>query len=203
MPIQGALRAQDFEASTELAQKMTDAIRESNVGMLVSEARPIPWLARIGLQKSQQHRLLSSSPIPVFIPRKSKTFSKILVAIGKEEYSATIVSIAVDVARQFDASLCSLTVVHPHADQKEAQSIEELPKQIMQIGRANGIEIESIFENGNPIEKIRSTAQDFDLLIVGFSGNQKNNVFKPNISLHLLHNAPISTLFVPYSLARK
>ena len=44
--------------------------------------------------------------------------------------------------------------------------------QIMQLGRANGIEITSL-----KMEILKnSTAQNFDLLIVGFSGNQKNNI---------------------------
>ena len=124
------------------------------------------------------------------------------MAIGTQEHSATIVSIAVDVTRQLEAKLTSLTVIQPHADQKEIERFEHAPKNIAQIARANGIEIETLIEQGNPIEKIRKNCEQFDLLIVGFSQKTSNSIIKPNISLHLLLSTPISTLFVPDSLSR-
>ena len=59
-------------------------------------------------------------------------------------------------------------------------------------------DLEQIVDEGNPIERIRHHAREADLLIVGHSKRaRRSTVLSPDISLFLLHDAPVSTLFVP------
>ena len=60
-------------------------------------------------------------------------------------------------------------------------------------------EVKTILKTGNPIKVIRKVAEDFQLLVVGCSHRTSNTFFKPDISLHLLHQTPCSTLFVPWN----
>ena len=125
------------------------------------------------------------------------------MAVGAQEHAPSVASIAVDLSRQFGASLSALTVIDPHADSNDKQELEKLPKQIAQIARSSGVEVEKIIDNGNPIHTIRKHAASYDLLILGYSQSSRNTIFKPDISMHLLHQTPCSTLFIPWDAARR
>ncbi|MEC7987872.1 MAG: NAD-binding protein [Myxococcota bacterium] len=197
------LKAQDFDLSSKKDTQITQTVNTEKVGCLVLKPSPIPWASRVGLTRSKQNQLLLASRVPVFVPRGSIPFKKILLAVGTQEHATTVAAIAVDLCRQFEATLTSLSVITPHSDEKEADDIEKIPKQISQIARSNGIEIERIVDKGNPIHKIREHAAQYDLLILGYSRSSRNTIFKPDISMHLLHDTPCSTLFVPWDAARR
>ena len=59
------------------------------------------------------------------------------------------------------------------------------------------MEIDRIEDEGNPLESLRRHARDFDLLVMGLPARLRNSIFRPDISMYLLHDAPCSVLFVP------
>ena len=54
---------------------------------------------------------------------------------------------------------------------------------------------------GNPIKEIRRVAEDYDLLIIGYSKQGLSTLTNPDTTLHLLHKSPCSILFVPWQTA--
>ena len=121
------------------------------------------------------------------------------MAIGDESTAYTVTGIAVDIARQCDASLTALTILPPSlmdgGSEEEERKI--LPMRIAKIARNHGLEIERIEDEGNPVECIRRHAADFDLLVIGLSPRLRNSIFRPDISMYLMHESPCSVLFVP------
>ena len=197
------LKAQDFETQNLEEEQVSAVINKSKVGCIALKPGPIPWTARFGFTQSQENLLLLSSRVPVLIPRGTNPFKRILMAIGHQDHAVAVASVAVDLARQFEATLSSLSIISPHFDEKDTEDLEKLPKQLAQIARSNGIELEKIIDKGNPIKKIQEHASQYDLLILGYSKKSSNNIFNPDVSLHLLHNTPCSTLFVPWDAARR
>ena len=197
------LKAQDFDIRLKDENQIGGVLSKDQIGCLVLKPEPISWFSRVGFTKARQNQILLSSRVPVFIPRGTLPFKRILVAVGTQEHAPTVASIAVDLCRQFEATLTSLSVITPHSDEQEAEDIENIPKHIAQIARSNGIEIEKIVDKGNPIHKIREHAAQYDLLILGYSKASRNTIFNPDISMHLLHNTPCSTLFVPWDATRR
>ena len=84
----------------------------------------------------------------------------------------------------------------------EGESTVELagPRQLARLATLHGVALEQIVDEGNPIDRIRHHAKSTDLLIVGYTRRaRRNTVFSPDVSLFLLHDAPVSVLFVPRS----
>jgi len=197
------LKAQDFDVQKKEEEMISKSLHTDNIGCLILPPKPISWVARMGLTRSPQNQILLSSRVPVLIPRGTLPYKKILMAVGTQEHAPTVASIAVDLSRQFEASLTSLSIVTPHSDEKDTEELEKIPKKIAQIARSNGIELERVVDKGNPIHKIREHAANYDLLILGYSKASRNNIFNPDISMHLLHDTPCSTLFIPWDAARR
>ena len=137
--------------------------------------------------------------MPVLISRGTFPYKKILLSVSETEHSSVIVGIAFDLARQLKAELSVLTVIHPHASESEVEKLKTLPKQISLSARRHNLEVQCLLKTGNPIQVIRKTAEDYQLLVVGCSHRTSNTFFNPDISLHLLHKTPCSTLFVPWN----
>jgi Trk K+ transport system NAD-binding subunit/nucleotide-binding universal stress UspA family protein len=192
----------EMDFSKDVPKNLANELVQEKIGCLVLPPKPIPWFSRFGFTNPLQNKILLSANVPVFVPRGTFPFQKILLAVGQQEKAGPLAAIAVDLARQFDAKLSTLCVISPHSDNKEAEEIEQIPKEISQIARSNGIETEKMIDKGNPIHKIREHASNFDLLILGYSNFSKNSVFTPDISLHLLHDTPCSILFIPWDVAK-
>ena len=189
--------------SKALSRNLSHTQHEKNIGCMVVPPKSIPWYARLGITGSSQNKILMHSKVPVLIPRGSSPYKKILIAVHMHEHASSLVTVGVDLCRQFEGKLTSLTVITPHSDEQDATELEKLPKQITQFARSNGVEVENIVDKGNPIHKIREHAEHYDLLILGYSRKSRNKLFKPDISMHLLHNTPCSTLFVPWDATRR
>ena len=178
---------------------ISDFLVTENIGCLVLPPRDLSWFHLMGFSASEHKKLLVSAQIPVLISRGTFPYQKILLSVSNTEHSSVIVGIAFDLARQLKAELSVLTVIHPHAEAHEVEKLKELPKQIALNARRHNLEIQCLLKTGNPIQIIRNTAEDFQLLVVGCSHRTSNTFFKPDISLHLLHKTPCSTLFVPWN----
>lgn len=190
----------DLRSHLELAQSM----EERSVGALVLEPRPVSFAARLGLTVSRRKQMLLSLRRPVWVARGSPPVRRVLVCVGGAQDVDAIGGVAVDLAALFDATLTALTVVPPTLVGPDEGEYEALPAHVARLGRLAGREVERVVDHGNPIERIRHHAQEADLLVVGHSTRHvRSSLLNPDVSLFLLHQAPCSTLFVPWNPVRR
>ncbi len=177
------------------------AILRRGTGVLVVEPRKLSVWARMGLTRARRKMLMVSMQIPWLVARERGEWRRILLAVGERQHAETIALVAIDIARQTRCSLAVLTVAEAalSRSEEEVAAISEIPKRICKFARLHGVEhVEVRQDEGNPIERIRHHAREFDLLIVGYSRNVRTSLLSPDVSVHLLHDAPTSVLFVPW-----
>ncbi len=186
-------------------EEISSHMAENNVGILVLDPKPVSLAARIGLTRSSRMELIHASQVPVLVARNSAPYARVLLAVGLEQHAESIASVAIDIARQSKAALTVLTVTAPALAEGEAEQAEqrELPAKISRLARMHGIEVERRLDQGNPIERIRHHAKDFDLLVIGASSDRRSTLLTPDISLYLLHDTPCSLLMVPWNPAHR
>ena len=178
-------------------------LSRQEVGLLVLESRPLRLVSRLGLQRSKRKKLILAARVPVLIVRSTRPYRRILLAVSSQESLNAVSVIAMDIATQVGASLTVLTVLPPSLSKGEEAlaPLRAMPRQVADLGRLHGLEVDMVITEGNPIKQIRSHANDFDLLVIGHSHQSRNTIFTPDISMHLLHSTPCSVLFVPWNVA--
>lgn len=193
----------DMHATTDDAA--TDGLRDLGVGCLVIEPEPIRWTSRVGLTRSVRKRLLLAAHVPVLVARGTTPYRRVLLAVSGDQNLKKIAHVAIDLARQCEAELTVLTVLPPSLSVGEEQlkPLRDVPARVAHIAQLYSLDVKTRHDEGNPIDCIRRHARDFDLLVVGHSGKQRNTLFTPDISLFLLHDTPCSTLFVPWDVSRR
>ncbi|MEL6349205.1 MAG: NAD-binding protein [Myxococcota bacterium] len=179
------------------------ALAQRKIGMLAIDDARISLGARLGFRAAPRKLFIAASRVPVLISRSAPPYKRVLVAVGVEHSINAISVVAMDIATLVGASLSVMTVVPPalSADEQTLDELRELPQRVAALAQLHNLEIETITEEGNPIERIRSRAAAFDLLVVGYSRRRYNTVFTPDTSLHLMHRTPCSVLFVPWNPA--
>jgi len=175
------------------------------VGCLVVEPKRVGWGARVGFTRSQRKRLILAAHVPVLVARGTHPYRRILVAVGDDTHADVVAAAAIDLARQCDAALSVLTVLPPSLAEgaNEQDEARALPQRVANLARLHNVEVEKLVDHGNPIERIRHHAREFDLLVIGCSPPRRNTIFTPDVSLFLLHDTPCSTLFVPWNPAAR
>ena len=112
-------------------------------------------------------------------------FQKILVAYDGSEGSRRALQAGIELAKQLDADLCTISVMEhlPHyaatvGEVKEAQEEFEaffrtLTKQARDLAALEGVELETVVKPGHEVETIVTYAKEgrFDLLVIGFAGH--------------------------------
>jgi nucleotide-binding universal stress UspA family protein len=182
-------------------ETMRVTLSREQTGCLVLPPEPIPLADRLGIRRSPRKRLAVSAGTPVLIAHGSHPYKKVLVAVGDDANANATTGVAVDIARQCDATLTSLTILPPSLldGKSEEDDRKSLPLRIAKIARNHGLEVDRRVDEGNPLECIRRHASDFDLLVIGLSPRLRNSLLHPDISMYLMHDAPCSVLFVPGS----
>ena len=175
-----------------------DAVWEREVGCLVIPPVPVPWLARVGLIEATRAKLLFELGVPLLVARGAPPILRLLVALAPQQEPQPLGNVAIDLARELGASLSCLTVLPPRVAGSESTLDLSGPRQLARLASLHDVPLRQIQDEGNPIERIRHHAREADLLIVGYSKRaRRSTVLSPDISLFLLHDAPVSTLFVP------
>jgi Trk K+ transport system NAD-binding subunit/nucleotide-binding universal stress UspA family protein len=179
------------------------AIARRQIGMVVVDDTTVALTARLGLRRSTRQRFIAATRVPVLVARSGRPYKRILIAIGGDQSLNAIAIVGIDLARLCEAELTVLTVVPPALSSGEETRgpLLELPKRVASLAEMHGLEIGVRVEEGNPIERIRSIAADYDLIVVGYSQRAYNTIITPDVSLHLLHKTPCSVVFVPWNPA--
>ena len=191
---------------TWLSADRTSAVKgpglgeDREIGCLVVPPTPVPWLARVGFRRPARANLMFSLGLPFVVARGAPPIKRLLIALCPNQGPQPLGDVGIDLARELGASLACLTVLPPRV--AEGESTVELagPRQLARLATLHGVALEQIVDEGNPIDRIRHHAKSTDLLIVGYTRRaRRNTVFSPDVSLFLLHDAPVSVLFVPRS----
>lgn len=184
-------------------EQIGDRLEELNVGCVVIDPVRISWAARVGFLTSTRKKFVLAAHVPVLVARGTAPYGRILLAVGPGQDPDLIAQVSIDLARQCKAQLTVLTVLPPSfaEGEDEVAPLKALPGRVAHLARLHGVEVDKRLEHGNPIERIRHTAKDFDLLVIGHSRQMRNTLFTPDVSLFLLHDAPCSVMFVPWNAA--
>ena len=198
-----ALDSAALHPTRRSAEEIATYLDDNDVGIVVLNPSPVTLLARIGITRSSRMDMILAARVPVLIARDSAPYEKVLLAVSGDQQSDIIASVAIDVARQAGAQLTIMTVTPPVFAEGEAEQLEqrELPNRLARLARMHGIEVKKVVDQGNPIERIRHHAKDFDLVVVGTSAARRSTLLTPDVSLYLLHDTPCSLLLVPWNAA--
>ncbi|MFT4974922.1 MAG: K+/H+ antiporter YhaU regulatory subunit KhtT [Myxococcota bacterium] len=179
------------------------AMAKRKIGLLVLDETPVGLAARLGLRRSVRRDLIASTRVPVLVARSNRPYKRILLAVGGDQSVNAISVVGIDIAHLVGAELTVLTVMPPSlsASDESREKMLDLSQRVAMLAQMHGLEITSLIEEGNPIERIRSVAKDYDLIVVGYSRRSYNTIFTPDVSLHLLHRTPCSIVFVPWNPA--
>ena len=183
------------------AAEIRQILVENKIGLIAMPFRKIHWSSRWGFRPSAVMTLMFNAQIPFLFSKKDLNPKKILLCIKSQRSLRVMTTIALDVARQFEAELTILSVYPPNIDQSQRNEIEKLPLEVEVLARAHGMAIRKQYAEGNPIKEIQAIAAEYDIAVVGFSQHKRSTFMNPDISLHLLHGAPCSLLFVPWQTA--
>lgn len=197
------LDPEPFNPRVVSSEDIALSIAKRQIGLMVLDDAGVGLSARLGLRRARRRELIAATRVPVLIARSGRPYKRILLAVGGDQSVNAISVVGIDIAHLADAELTVLTVVPPSlsAGGEARATLAELPKRVATLAQMHGLEISIQIEEGNPIERIRAVAADYDLLVVGYSRRSYNTIFTPDVSLHLLHRTPCSVVFVPWNPA--
>lgn len=186
-------------------EAIAERLDELNVGCVVCDPVRISWAARVGFIRSTRKRFVLAAHVPVLVARGTAPYRRVLLAVGPDQDADLIAQVSIDLARQCKSTLTILTVLPPSfaEGEDEVEPLKQLPGRIAHLARLHGVEVDKRLDHGNPIERIRHHARDFDLLVIGHSRQRRNTLFTPDVSLFLLHDAPCSVMFVPWNASHR
>lgn len=152
---------------------------------IFSHSRVIPLVHKLG------------SPLLVF--KATYPYNQILVPYNATQSSALALEIAIDIARQTDASISVVVVLEPTFIRGEESSgwAEDVLDHAREIAQIHKFPIKEIKLEGNPVKEVTKLAENYDLLILG-STTQSVPFLKPHIGELLIEKSPCSVMVVAY-----
>lgn len=168
---------------------------EHAVGCLLIPGGRIPWYVRLGLVRSSRHALLVAARRPVVVLRGTVgEVRRVLVCVREPRAQREVLLAAIDVSRLLGAEIHALTVHGGDDERDQARLAADLDR----VARLYGVDIVHHHHHGNPVASIRSFATDYDLVVLGLRA-EHNSLLAPDVSTFLLHDLPVSAVFVPWS----
>jgi nucleotide-binding universal stress UspA family protein len=133
-----------------------------------------------------------------------------LVPLDGSEHSIRALKIAVQVAKEFGGSITlihvytvSPFVITPTQVYKYIQAVRKLGSSILEEGKylvkAEGVQVETLLEEGHTIEKILETVtkENFDMVVLGSRGlSLLKGILMGSVSEGVTKNAPCPVLVV-------
>lgn len=169
---------------------------ERSIGCVVMPGAPLPWYVRLGLVRSRLHAALVVSRRPFVVSRGPvREVRRILVCLRDAKRQREVLLAGIDLARRTGARIEALTVL-TEGMSAPASDAGDLDR----VARLYDVHLAQRRVSGNPVVRIRAAAAEFDLVVLGLRG-EHNSPLAPDVSTFLLHDLPITALFVPWSPA--
>jgi Trk K+ transport system NAD-binding subunit len=165
-------------------------------GLYVVRAPFRRWLQRCGMTPIRP--LLANAKAPILMARGTVPYRRILAPIGDSDTAWVGVELAIDVARQLDATVTFLHARPPQfvaGAQGEERSVRIL-KQAEDIARRYNIDIHVREVEGNPIKQAQKAALDHQLCIVARRREQQNSYLRPDVGLRIALGVSCSSLLL-------
>lgn len=169
---------------------------DETVACSVHTGTALPWYVRLGLVRSRLHAALVAGRRPfVSVRGPPRQVRRLLVCVRDPHRQRDVLLAGIDLARLAGAAIRVLTVDAPGAAVESSWTAD-----IRRLARLYDVEIEHRRVTGNPVAQIRDAAREADLVVLGVRA-EHNSPFAPDVSTHLLHDLPVSAVFVPWSPA--
>ncbi len=143
-------------------------------------------------------RLLKKAQAPMLISRGTAPYRRVLAPIGDSETSWVGVELAIDVARQLDATVTLLHVRAPQfvAGDQGGERALRIRRQAEDIARLYNLDIQVVEVEGNPIRQAREVAADHQLCVVARRRGQSDTYLRPDVGLRIALGVPCSSMLL-------
>lgn len=178
---------------------LAGAVERRDVGILVQQPEPLAFLRKLGLGWTPLMRRIGSVQSPVLITRGTFPYERILLALTDEEFDAETAILAIDAARNFNATL-SVAIAIPPAFVTGEGGAERLRRQredVRELAAAYNVRVLPLELEGNPVAALLATAPYYQLLVLGFRAAGGTSLSRPSVEQNLVHRAPCSVLVLP------
>ncbi|RLF90725.1 hypothetical protein DRN46_02990 [Thermococci archaeon] len=164
-------------------------------GAIVLQKEKMGVFSKIGIRKTGLQSILEEIEIPVILSGGEFPYEKVILPIF-EDWAPISLEIALDVSRMLNSELLYVRINPPFFTGEEG-SAEHICEEISEKTalyriRANRIDLE-----GNPIQEVVSVSDENSLIVLDYLKGRGNNLFKPNVPLHIAHKAKGSVLLLP------
>lgn len=173
---------------------------DQDAACLMLPAPTIGLLERLGIGRGIHKELLNATPEPILIARGSQPYTNILVAVGPGPGSDRAVELAVDVTRKFRSRLTAIAVRPASfvSGEEYNTELEEALAKARNVATLYKIKLDTRLEDGNPVHRVLEAAKNYDLLVTAHRRWRRYTLTQPDVSQHLIVNAPCSVMVLPY-----
>jgi uncharacterized protein len=197
-------RATRFEAlapdAVDSLASLVAAAEGRDLGVLLLEHEPLPFLSRIGLGRSRTARVMDRVHAPVLVCRRSFPYRRVLLVLAELPFPMDAAEVAIDLVRKLDAELHVAAVQQPElvVGAEAHEEMAGVAGDIEALASMYHVEVRTHRLVGNPIQVIENVAGDYDLLVVPHARGRKTFLTSPSVSLNLIHRVPCSVMALPY-----
>jgi trk system potassium uptake protein len=192
-----SLVIETIEGRGAIRQRVTEVAGESDAGIVVLPYRKVSKLR--ALFGSPLTALARALPCPLLAAKLTDPYERLIVAFNGSLAAQRALEIAVDLARQLDASIAAVFVVEPSYLRGESSTTgqweQEMRHQVRELARINKVTIEELVRRGNPVREIVAAAADSQLLVIGMDEGRPG-WFSIDVTAAVLNKAPCSVLLV-------
>jgi len=174
-------------------------LRGVGAGVLVLDASHLKLSQKLGFRQGPLQRPLDACEIPILIPNGSYPYGRIMYAVINEALDGETASMAIDVARMFDAELTFAAAFPPEfvAGAGFAVQMRETLARLEAMADAYDLKANTLELQGNPVNSLRKAAAEFDLVVLGWKKGSRATPLRPSVETNLLHSLDKSVLVLP------
>jgi len=178
---------------------LADATSTLDIGLVVMESEPLPFLSRIGLSRSKTAKVIDRLRSPLMVCRGSFPYKKVLLVLAERTFDLDAAQLAIDLVRMLGAEL-HLAVVHQPALVVGAQlkeEVDEKRKQVLGLARMYNLSVDVVELAGNPIHEIVERSGDYQVVVLPYHRKRRSSLTNPDVAQNLIHRVKCSTLVMP------
>jgi Trk K+ transport system NAD-binding subunit/nucleotide-binding universal stress UspA family protein len=192
----GSMLPEVYRVNKRHVEAIRDTVRKKDVGLVVMPSVDGGLLG--GLGRPSLAHLATELKTPLLIARNTFPYERILVPYDGGPAAERALEVGVDLSRQLDATVTAVMVEEPGflSGESEEDWLEQVRARLHNQAHIHKTNIEEIVRRGNPVKEATAVARDFDLMVIGSSG-QEGGFLSPSLSENLTRKAACSVLLLP------